>query len=147
MKRVIIESPYAPRDGHTIEDHLRYLRACMADSIHHGEAPYASHALYTQPGVLRDEVPGERKLGIDAGFAWRECAELSVFYVDLGWSSGMLAGKADCEAKGTPFEIRSLGSWELGLTATDRWGMPLGVVTGSVAAFHTEDLRLPGDSK
>ena len=79
MKRVIIESPYAPSADHTIEDHLRYLRACMADSIHRGEAPYASHALYTQPGVLRDGVPEERTLGIGAGFAWRQCAETSVF--------------------------------------------------------------------
>lgn len=143
MKRVIIESPYAPANGRTVEDHLRYLRACMADSIHFGEAPYASHALYTQPGVLRDDVPGERKLGIDSGFAWRACADLTVFYVDLGWSSGMKAGQADCEAKGTPFEIRSLGAWEPGLCATDRWGAPTGVVTGSVAPMRAEDVRMP----
>jgi hypothetical protein len=35
-----------------------------------GEAPIASHLLYTQPGVLRDEIPEERRHGIDAGLAW-----------------------------------------------------------------------------
>ena len=27
--------------------------------------------IYTQPGILRDEVPEERQRGIDAGLAWR----------------------------------------------------------------------------
>jgi len=34
-------------------------------------------------------VPAERKLGIDAGLAWRDVAEASVVYVDRGISSGM----------------------------------------------------------
>lgn len=105
MKRVIIESPFA---GDVLEN-LRYVRACMHDSLMRGEAPFASHALYTQEGVLRDEVPGERQRGIDAGFAWREVADLTVFYVDLGASPGMVIGLADCEAKGRPFVVRRLG--------------------------------------
>ncbi len=105
MKRVIIESPFAG----DVETNLRYLRACMADCIRRGEAPFASHGLYTQPGVLRDDVPEERALGIAAGFAWREVAELTVVYADLGMSRGMEAGIADAKAKGRPFEIRMLG--------------------------------------
>lgn len=105
MKRVIVESPYAG----DVKTNLEYVRAAMRDCLMRGEAPYASHALYTQPGVLRDEVPSERAYGMAAGFAWRECAELTVFYIDHGWSRGMLAGKLDCEAKGLPFEIRTLG--------------------------------------
>lgn len=104
MKRVIVESPYAG----DIEANVEYARAAMRDCLLRGEAPYASHLLYTQPGVLRDEVPGERVHGIEAGFVWRAVAELTVFYVDRGWSHGMVQGKEDCEAKGLPFEVRSI---------------------------------------
>lgn len=85
MRRVIIESPYQGN----IELNLRYLRACMADCIRRGEAPFASHGLYTQPGVLRDGVPEERMAGIHAGFAWRGAADATVVYTDLGTSTGM----------------------------------------------------------
>lgn len=107
MKLVIIESPYAG----DIEENLRYLRACMRDSLLRGEAPYASHGLYTQPGILRDEVPAERNHGIQAGFAWRKVGELTAFYINLGWSSGMVLGHEDCLAKGKPYEIRELEGW------------------------------------
>ena len=63
MKLVVIESPYAGQIARNVE----YARACMADSLRRGEAPIASHLLYTQPGILRDEVEGERELGINAG--------------------------------------------------------------------------------
>jgi hypothetical protein len=106
MKRVVIESPFA---GDVVRN-LAYVRACMADCLQRGEAPYASHALYTQPGVLDDLKPEERKLGIEAGFAWREAAERTVFYLDLGWSSGMKLGIEDCKLKGKPFETRMLGA-------------------------------------
>ena len=86
MRKVIIESPYAGN----IELNLRYLRACMHDAIvNHGEAPFASHGLYTQPGVLRDEDPEERNLGIACGFAWRNIADATIVYIDLGISRGM----------------------------------------------------------
>jgi hypothetical protein len=107
MRLVVVESPYAG----DVEMNLRYLRACMADCLRKGEAPYASHALYTQPGVLRDELPEERKLGIEAGFRWGEVAALRVFYVDRGWSSGMRAGKAEAERLGQPIELRQLPGW------------------------------------
>jgi len=108
VKRVIVESPFAGDVGRN----LAYVRACMADCLRRGEAPYASHALYTQPGVLDDTDPVERKLGIEAGFAWRAAADLTVFYIDLGSSRGMKLGLEDCEQKGKPFETRALlGVW------------------------------------
>ena len=88
MRLVVIESPYA---GNTALN-LRYLRACMADCLRRGEAPFASHGLYAQPGVLDDSDPAQRELGIEAGFAWREMAEATVVYTDLGVSRGMIAG-------------------------------------------------------
>lgn len=82
---VIIESPYAG----DIEENLAYVRACMSDCFDRGEVPFASHALYTQPGVLDDTKPEERKLGIEAGYAFWDCASLICFYNDFGWSPGM----------------------------------------------------------
>lgn len=109
MKRVVIESPYASGPNGDVGTNLRYLRDAMRDCIMRGESPYASHGLLTQPGVLRDEVPEERELGIQAGFAWRDSAEVTVVYTDLGMSSGMKYGIADAEKKGRPIEYRTLG--------------------------------------
>jgi hypothetical protein len=105
MKRVIIESPYAG----DVELNLRYLRACMADCLARGEAPFASHGLYTQPGVLDDNKPDEREKGIQAGFAWRSVADATVVYADLGISKGMHYGIAHAEAACRPVEHRALG--------------------------------------
>jgi hypothetical protein len=105
MRRVIIESPYAG----DVERNLRYLRACMADCLRRGEAPFASHGLYTQDGVLDDTVPAERALGITAGFAWRRMADATVVYMDLGVSSGMRFGVTDADRIGCPIEYRELG--------------------------------------
>lgn len=107
---VIIESPYAG----DVERNLRYLRACMRDSILRGEAPYASHGLYTQPGVLRDDLPEERKLGIEAGFVWRSLARFTAVYVDLGVTQGMRMGIEHALDAGGVVVERSLGAnWEI----------------------------------
>lgn len=104
MKRVIIESPFAG----DIEANLTYLRACMRDCLLHDEAPFASHALYTQVGVLDDQVPDERKLGIAAGFFWRQRGTLTAFYMDRGWSNGMFEGLKHCIQYGHAYEFRYL---------------------------------------
>lgn len=92
MQRVILESPYGSTDPTIVERNRRYLRAAMHDCLVRGEAPYASHALYTQPGVLDDNIPAERTLGIEAGFVWRAVADKTVIYVDIGMSTGMKYG-------------------------------------------------------
>lgn len=92
MRLVIIESPYAASARYTIEHNLKYLRAAMHDCLMRGEAPFASHALYTQPGVLDDGKPNERVRGIDAGFAWRSVADATIVYADLGITNGMKLG-------------------------------------------------------
>lgn len=104
MRLVIIESPYAG----DVETNVQYARDAVRDSLLRGEAPIASHLLYTQPGILRDEVPEERQCGIDAGLAWRVVAQACVVYVDLGISSGMRYGIAAARAAGLPVEMRSL---------------------------------------
>jgi hypothetical protein len=103
----IVESPFAG----DVERNLRYLRAALRDCLLRGEAPFASHALYTQPGVLDDNEPGERALGIEAGFAFRRAATKTVVYGDLGVSRGMQLGIDHAKKIGHVIEMRSLPGW------------------------------------
>lgn len=104
MRRVIIESPFAG----DVDANIAYARRCVRDSVLRGEAPIASHLLLTQPGVLDDDVPEERQLGIDAGLAWRFVADASIVYTDRGISRGMEYGIAAAKEAGVPVEYRSL---------------------------------------
>jgi hypothetical protein len=104
MIKVIIESPYAG----DVERNEKYARECMADCFKRGEAPFASHLLYTQIGVLNDLIPDERKLGIDAGLIWGACADKTVLYTDLGISKGMQYGIDNANKVGRQIEYRSL---------------------------------------
>lgn len=107
MRRVIIESPFAG----DVERNIEYARAAVRDSLLRGEAPIASHLLYTQPGILDDDVPEERQHGIEAGLAWRTVAEASIVYTDLGISRGMEYGIRAAKEAGVPVEYRSLAAW------------------------------------
>ena len=107
MIRVIVESPFAG----DVERNVAYARACVADSLRRGEAPFASHLLYTQPGILDDEVLAERSQGIAAGFAWRDVAQLTAVYVDLGITAGMYEGVDDAHERGIRVEVRYLPVW------------------------------------
>jgi hypothetical protein len=104
MKLVNLESPYAG----DVEANLQYARACMKDSLLRGEAPIASHLLYTQEGILDDNVPEQRELGIHAGFAWNQKAEATVVYIDRGLSRGMQYGIKNAIASGRPVEYRAI---------------------------------------
>jgi len=113
MRRVIVESPYAGE----IEANVTYARRALADCLALGEAPIASHLLYTQSGVLDDSKASERELGIAAGLAWRKVAELQVFYTDRGWSKGMVAALEQAIRESRPIELRALdGAVRLPLT-------------------------------
>lgn len=105
---VIVESPFAG----DVERNTAYARAAMRDCLQRGEAPFASHLLYTQPGVLRDDVPAERALGIEAGFAFRQHAARTVVYQDCGISAGMRQGIHHANELGQPVEYRSLPEWD-----------------------------------
>lgn len=107
MRRVIIESPYAG----DVERNLRYAKAAMRDCLQRGEAPLASHLLYTQSGILDDMIHEEREQGISAGLAWRHVAEAGVFYVDLGWSNGMKSARLVYRIDGIPIEERTIDGW------------------------------------
>lgn len=109
MRRVVVESPYAG----DVERNLRYARAAMLDCLNRGEAPFASHLLYTQPGLLDDTLSGERMLGIRAGLAWGVVADLVAVYTNLGISGGMRQGIDHHTKHGRLIVYRSLpaGAW------------------------------------
>ena len=102
MILVILESPYAG----DVEKNTEYARLCLKDSLSRGEAPMASHLLYTQ--VLDDLVPEEREWGIEAGLAFARVAEKTVVYVDRGISNGMQYGIDNAREAGRPIERRSI---------------------------------------
>jgi hypothetical protein len=108
----IIESPYKGNNYIDLERNMEYLRAAIRDCLLRGEAPFASHALYTQPGVLDDTVAEERELGIQAGFTFREVADITAVYTDLGITEGMKLGIENAEKHGGSMIIyRSLPEW------------------------------------
>ncbi len=105
MKLVIIESPFAS----DLEDMTKYGRKCIRDSVLRGEAPIASHLLFTQPGILDDTVPVERQMGIDAGHAWLPVANLVAVYIDYGISKGMNLGIERAKRAGKTIDYRKIG--------------------------------------
>lgn len=113
MKLVILESPYRGSGPWPLSlirrwANVRYARAALRDCLLRGESPIASHLLLTQPGVLDDADPEERRMGIEAGLAWGELADATVVYVDRGISEGMRLGIAAATRDYRPVENRSL---------------------------------------
>jgi hypothetical protein len=101
---VIIESPYAG----DVESNLTYARKCVRDSLLRGEDPLASHLLYTQEGILNDSVPEERARGMSAGLRWYAVADKVIFYLDRGFSSGMIEALIAAKNYSVEIEFRLL---------------------------------------
>jgi hypothetical protein len=104
MTKVILESPYAG----DVQRNIEYARKCVRHSLSLGEAPIASHLLYTQDGILDDNNEMERMWGINAGLEWKSVAEKHVFYVDYGMSKGMEYGMKYATDHHIPVEIRKI---------------------------------------
>lgn len=103
---VIVESTFAG----DVATNRAYAVACVRDCLLRGEAPFASHLLYTE--ALDDTEPGQREHGITAGFAWRASAAATVVYTDRGISLGMTLGISHARAiQGHEIEYRSLPGW------------------------------------
>lgn len=104
MRLVVLESPFA---GNT-DKYTGYARQCLTDCLERGDAPIASHLLFTQPGALDDDKPEERAKGIASGHAWISRADAVVAYTDYGLSSGMMQGVKEAERLSIPVEYRQL---------------------------------------
>lgn len=112
-KLIVIESPFKGRGWWLLAIirqwmNIRYARRCMRHSLMRMEQPLASHLLYTQPGILRDDIEAEREQGITAGLAWGLHAELWVFYMDRGMSYGMRLAERFAYLHGIEIEYRHL---------------------------------------
>jgi hypothetical protein len=86
MKPVILESPYAGE----VALNLAYVHRCVLHALSSGEAPFASHLLYTT--ALDDNDPDGRSRGMAAGHSWRKLVDTCVVYLDRGLSPGMIEG-------------------------------------------------------
>ena len=155
MRRVIVESPFAGKNtlsGFALDmdravrikiettANILYARAAVRDSVLRGEAPIASHLLLTQPGILNDDVPEERNLGIEAGLAWRDVADASAVYVDRGISGGMRYGIDLAGDSGLTCEQRSMpGDWST--SALVPWDEVLRLTHAAAIEHHGEDLN------
>lgn len=104
MRRVILETPYAGDMAANVD----FARQCMRDCLMRREAPFASHLLYTQDGVLLDHEPVERELGFLAAAEWLAQSEATVVYLDRGISKGMRWGIQCALDAGRPVEYRWL---------------------------------------
>jgi hypothetical protein len=112
FRLVVLESPYKADTPVLLTRNVRYARFCMRDCFKRGEAPFASHLLYTQSHILNDSDPEERKWGIEAGLAWAMGAEATVVYTDLCITDGMMRGILHAERAKRPVEKRTLLNWE-----------------------------------
>ena len=110
MKRVIVESPYRGHGEREVKANVDYARECLEESLKRGEAPIASHLLY--PQVLNDNNTGARRMGMDAGWAWIEVAELLAVYTDRGISQGMKGAIGKAGKHGVEVEYRTFYSPE-----------------------------------
>jgi len=114
MSVVVIESPYSG----DIDRNIRYLALCGFDAaLLHDELAYASHAWMTQhpraKGLFVSDYDPKwdvltRNQAIALSQRMRHLATMTVFYVDLGWSSGMMAARAYCEEHDLPYTCRTL---------------------------------------
>ena len=102
MRLVTIESPFAG----DVAANVAYAKRALLDCLRRGEAPLASHLLYTT--VLDDDEAPQRELGIAAGLAWGERADATVVYADRGVSDGMVRGIEAAKRAGRPVEWRTI---------------------------------------
>lgn len=103
---VILESPFKGANEKEFERNVLYAQFCVLDSLQKGEAPYASHLLYTQ--VLNEHDPAQRTFGIDAGLEFGKVCSKSVVYTDFGISSGMQKGIDHALRHGREVQMRTL---------------------------------------
>ena len=107
-----------------LSPNVTYARRCLAESIRQGEAPYAPHLLYTQPGVLNDDNPDERDLGMQCGNCFLVACDKVVFHCDRGVSSGMIREARFSRDLGKRCELRFLDahSPEMAIAAETQLG-------------------------
>lgn len=103
----LIESPYAGTPEEILENEA-YARHAVKDCLSKNEIPFASHILYTQPGVLDDTQSAQRRLGIEAGLIMGQLCQKTALYEDRGITLGMEEGVERAMSFGRSVEHRNL---------------------------------------
>jgi len=118
MPIVVLESPYSG----DIPLNVAYAQRAMFDARCRGETVIIPHLLWTQHHLAPNHfvsdytdkfllsANGGRDIAFEQIKALREIADCVVFYVDRGYSSGMLLAKKHCQEKGIYFKERKLGN-------------------------------------
>lgn len=113
MRCVIVETPFKGKTQAEQDRNIAYARACARDClVNHNEAPFLSHLLFTQEGILDDAIAEERQHGIDAGLAIGAKMAATIIYTDLGESTGMKYGIENAKKAGRPIEYRTLPNFK-----------------------------------
>lgn len=115
----MIESPYSG----DIDRNMRYLELCGCETTAcYGELHYASHSYMTQHPraknyYVSDYDPKWTVVGRDPAIAMsqemRRRCDMTVFYTDLGWSSGMKSALEYCKKYNLPYTERKLNREKL----------------------------------
>lgn len=97
---------------------MRYLALAANDAaVVHSDCPVASHSLLTMhpraADIFVSDYEGKfdiltRDQAIALNQSLRKVCTKTVFYTDMGWSRGMLAGLELCKQENRPFEIRTV---------------------------------------
>lgn len=116
---VMIESPYSG----DIDRNVRYLALVSLEAaVIYNELPYASHACMTQHPrhvtyFVSDYDPKwdglTREQAIEMSQRMRLRCDKTVFYTDLGWSSGMKMARQFCQENNLPYEERQVNAKRL----------------------------------
>jgi hypothetical protein len=117
MLIVCIESPFRPSDddvrryegrysrAELLRQNIVYARLALLNSLLRGEAPLASHLLYTQ---VWSEKPELRANGIKAGVEMHQRVDQVALYVDLGVSGGMKAARDNAQLISVELSTRAI---------------------------------------
>jgi len=115
----MIESPYSG----DIDRNVRYLQLAMLETGGiYNQLPYASHSYMTQHPLHKNYFVCDynpkwdvltRDKAINMSQRMRNRCDKTVFYTDLGWSSGMKAALQFCKDNGLPYEERKLDGTRL----------------------------------
>jgi hypothetical protein len=117
MRIVCLESPFKPSESdiqryagryspsELLRQNLIYARLLLLNSLKLGEAPFASHLLYTQVWSEREDL---RQAGIRSGIEFHNRVDLIVLGVDLGTSTGMKLATDNARLVNTELTTRSI---------------------------------------
>lgn len=117
---IVLESPYS---GQNRLNNIKYALLALKQETQRGHCVFASHLLTTQTvfedgrvAYIDDDEHDPHGVGRDMAIKLsnlaRDKADYVVFYIDLGWSSGMKYALEYCEKNNIPHVFRHLNNFD-----------------------------------